>query len=465
MRSEINTENLESPVLRVHVFEKNGSPKPKFAACEIEVNLRFRISDLGTYFFKGFEPLVYDAMLVAASVEFCDKLQHRPAFEWSRSFELLIPVHSPDHWRQEKVSEALHELLGFLTGDKWQISFYCRKKPQGEPPQLTLSLESEIDAVIPFSNGMDSHAVAWLLEREMGRRLVRIRLNPKNDSGNREDMDKLPFASVPYSVKEGEKRFSESSARSRGFKFALISGIAAYLSKSKRIIVPESGQGALGPTLVPSGQAYEDYRCHPLFTKRVETFLQALLGWSVRFEYPRLWSTKGETLKKYLDECKDEKSSLANTRSCWQQNRQVSVSGKARQCGICAACMLRRLSLYTAGFAEPKSAYVWENLGATSFEGGAARDFEKKNITPAMREYAIAGVLHLSHLANLKDSFLDAPVLNLRAAQLESLEDPLTNNARQKLDQLLDRHKLEWEAYMDSLGNKSFIVNWARNQR
>jgi 7-cyano-7-deazaguanine synthase in queuosine biosynthesis len=464
MRPETKAVNLEIPILRVHVVEKNGSPKSNFIACEIDVNLKFRVSDLGTYFFKGFESLVYDAMLVAASVEYCDKIQHRPVFEWARSFELFLPVHDPEHWRQESVLGPLHESLEFLTGDKWQISFYRRKKSQEEPPQLTLNLEQEVDAVIPFSNGMDSHAVAWLLEREMGRKLVRIRLNPKDDSKNREDMDKLPFTSVPYSVKESDKRFSESSARSRGFKFALISGIAAYLSKSKRIIVPESGQGALGPTLVPIGQAYEDYRCHPLFTKRVQAFLQALLGWTVRFEYPRLWSTKGETLKKYLDECKNESSSLANTRSCWQQNRQVSVSGKARQCGICAACMLRRLSLHTSGFVEPKSAYVWENLEASNFEGGAARSFEKKNITPKMRDYAIAGVLHLSHLANLKDSFLDAPILNLRAAQLESLEDPMTNNARQKLDQLLDHHKLEWEAYLDSLGKNSFIVKWARNQ-
>ena len=41
--------------------------------------------------------------------------------------------------------------------------------------------------------------------------------------------------------------------------------------------MPESGQGALGPALAPVGQAYADYRNHPLFTGRMEKFLFALL--------------------------------------------------------------------------------------------------------------------------------------------------------------------------------------------
>ncbi len=53
---------------------------------------------------------------------------------------------------------------------------------------------------------------------------------------------------------------------------------STYLAGASRVIVPESGQGALGPALVPVGQAYVDYRSHPLFTERMERFLAALLG-------------------------------------------------------------------------------------------------------------------------------------------------------------------------------------------
>jgi hypothetical protein len=70
----------------------------------------------------------------------------------------------------------------------------------------------------------------------------------------------------------------EVSGRSRGFKFALISGIAAYLANADEIVIPESGQGALGPVLSDVGHAYPDYRNYPLFTRRMEQFFNVLFG-------------------------------------------------------------------------------------------------------------------------------------------------------------------------------------------
>ena len=99
------------------------------------------------------------------------------------------------------------------------------------------------------------------------------------------------------------RRSVESSGRSRGFKFALLSGVAAYLSGTKQVIVPESGQGALGPSLIPVGQEYEDYRNHPLFTHRMTVFLSALLDHKVRYTHPRLWHTKAETLAEFVANC------------------------------------------------------------------------------------------------------------------------------------------------------------------
>jgi hypothetical protein len=270
-----------------------------------------------------------------------------------------------------------------------------------------------------------------------------------------------PFTAVPYEVRPGGRSFVESSARSRGFKFALISGLAAYLAGAGRVIVPESGQGALGPALVPVGQAYPDYRNHPLFTARMEAFLFALLRYQVRFEYPRLWHTKGETLAAFTRECADAPASWAATRSCWQQNRQISVDHKARQCGICAACLLRRLSVHAAGLTEPGTTYVWEDLGAPEFEGGAAKAFDRRKITGAMREYAIAGALHLDHLAGLRHSPLNAPLVGLNAFQLALACGLSEADSRARLGRLLSQHEREWRGFMDSLGPNSFLADWA----
>ena len=139
----------------------------------------------------------------------------------------------------------------------------------------------------------------------MGDKLIRVRLGSKTSDAQALSRQRQPFTSVPYRVQSGSADFVESSARSRGFKFALISGLAAYLTKAEQVIVPESGQGALGPALITVGQGYEDYRSHPLFTDRMEKFLDALLGHQVRFDFTQLWQTKAETLNKFMNECED----------------------------------------------------------------------------------------------------------------------------------------------------------------
>ncbi len=184
---------------------------------------------------------------------------------------------------------------------------------------------------------------------------MRVRVGPRSASlpGKRE-----PFAKVPYTVAAK----GESSARSRGFKFALISGIAAYLTEAVEIIVPESGQGTFGPALITVAHAYPDYRNHPLFLRRMEQFLASLFGRIFKFSLPRLWHTKGETLKAYA--ALPTGISWRDTKSCWRGARWSSLNGKLTQCGICAACLLRRMSVHAAGLEEPADTYICGDLSA-----------------------------------------------------------------------------------------------------
>jgi hypothetical protein len=238
----------------------------------------------------------------------------------------------------------------------------------------------------------------------------------------------------------------------------MISGLTAYLAKAEQVIVPESGQGSLGPTLVPIGQAYEDYRNHPLFTDLMEQFFDALLSYHLKFEFPRLWYTKGETLKEFVQECEDGQM-WEHTWSCWQSARQASVDGRKRQCGICAACMLRRQSVHAAGLLEPKETYVWENLKARFFDKGMAKGFNQ--VTRALREYAIAGTLHLDHLAALRKSQVGRSSIELCAFQLSRSRRLPEADVKAKLNRLLTQHENEWRDFMDSLGQHSFVADWA----
>lgn len=445
-----------APVLKVHVVEAGARAAASSLRCEIGSELEFSTESLASYFFSEWKPEAWDALLIAAAVEFADKSLRRPAYQWRRAFSLRVPVHDVERWQQPAVAVALREALEYLTGDTWEISFYGRRLEEKRPAQSLFELPSNVEAVIPFSNGLDSRAVAGLMERSMRGGLFRVRLAARLQDCEGLKGRPLAFTNVPYRVGGNSK---ESSARSRGFKFALISGLAAYLSGAKQVLVPESGQGALGPSLVPVGQTYEDYRSHPTFTKKMERLLAALFEVNVEFAFPRLWHTKAETLREFIEVCGDP--SWIGTRSCWQQSRQVGWQGRQRQCGVCAACMLRRMSVHAAGATEPLDRYVWESLDAATFEKGVTRDFPPKRITRRMREYAIAGTLHMDHLAALRrpqfgTSPLEVPALHLsQALCLDRAE------VRQRLARLVRQHASEWSAFVSSLGHRSFIRDWA----
>ena len=293
------TDTAQHEPLRVYVSE-DGRSRAGWKVCHIGEHLSFSPEPLASYFFSDWEPIAFDALLLAAAVEFCDKSKRRPAMRWWREIELRLPVHDLAVWT--RASESLHDALELLTGDRWRIEFAKRRKAVTPPQQGLFNLSQEGPlAIIPFSEGLDSRAVAGLIAKEHGDRLIRVRLGPKqNDRPTDASGRKSPFTAVPYKVNRGEYRFPETSARSRGFKFALLSGLAAYLAKADRVFVPESGQGAIGPSLVPVGQAYEDYRNHPVFSRKMSAFLLALFGVDIRFEFPRLWHTKGETLRDYV---------------------------------------------------------------------------------------------------------------------------------------------------------------------
>ena len=328
MNKTLVTQNL-LPSIRVDVVEPGVRARRNWVECVIGQNLMFDTKGLESYCLATWEPLVYDALVVAAAVQFCDHTRARPAKGWSRDIVLQVAVHDPARWSSSSVSGSLHQALNFLTGDRWTISFSGRREPVPKPRQGRFNMPDGSCIVIPFSEGLDSFIVLGLMEREHGDRLIPVRVGSKSLNRAHHQSPAHPFASVPYHVQPGEYRFAETSARSRGFKFAFLSGIAAYLSGADQIIVPESGQGALGTYLVPVGQTYEDYRNHPLFTARMEAFLVALFGHQVRFTFPRLWHTKGETLGDFVAGGPGS-DRWTDTRSCWQSNRHVSVFGRAR---------------------------------------------------------------------------------------------------------------------------------------
>lgn len=427
--------------------------------CVIGEDLVTHPEKLGRYCSGELDARADDLIVFAGVVAFADRMIKRTtATSWVRDLHITVPVLDVDFWQQQHIEATTRDLLNLLTGDAWQLSFVGRKKPLTVVQQGPLALKgSQPSVVMPYSDGMDSFAVARLLNHEEpDTTLIMVTTGRRRDAD--EDARKGTVTSqrfrfaVPFGV--SSKRFRESSFRSRALIYGTMGAIAAKLSGSKRIVVAESGQGALGPWLTPVGNEAIDLRMHPIYTSALARFVGEVLDADLAFEHPRLWSTKAETLKALV--AAESASGWEKTRSCAGDARHMSLEGSLVQCGVCAACLLRRVSVREAGLDESAVVYMWSDLTAPTLRQAAhagARPTTENDVN-----LAVCGALSLQQLSDAGKEDLSAKAWELAAA----LNTPAERQVLEKnLRRLVAAHSQEWCRFVDAQGRKSFLAKWA----
>ncbi len=441
------------------VIEKGQAPNracPKDAeAAEIGSKIEFNAAALDTLDVKGCHALHYDLLVLCAAIEFADRKWKRPQC-WSRCLHLTVPVIELSTWKRSEVVDNLNRALRHLTGDGWHFTFVQAKNrsPIGER-QGELNFSTAKTFAIAYSDGLDSRAVAALCggnDEALGIRVANYRHRLKNGD--------ICFTQIPFQVKG--YRSNESSFRSRGFQFAAVTAIAAHLSGVCRIVVPESGQGALGPVLLPLHNIYPDYRNHPTFFRKMERFIKSVLSYQVQYEQPRLWFTKGQTLRAFLDIQGKTTADLTNARSCWQKRRIVNTGNGRKHCGLCAACMLRRMSLHAAGIREESNVYVVSDLTAPNINQ-ALIDISQRADKNIMIEYGSVGTRHLQHLADM--AYLPDDRLRMDVSEISASTGVTYDETMMKLRAMLVMHANEWQDFLSSQGGHSFLRGWLEGGR
>ena len=206
--------------LTLNIIEKgtdstNGSDNQVLVA-EIGTEIVFDPSILDTYHYAGWKPVHHDLLVVCAAVEFADRRRARRATQWSRQFQINLPVFELDAWEQADVQEHLHDTLRHLTGDDWQFGFRQAADPYTahHVRQCMLPFGNNKQFAIAYSDGIDSRCVSGLFD--VGDSAVRVRVTKSKD---RIKQGERPFDQVPFAVKVSFA--GESEVRSRGFKFAV----------------------------------------------------------------------------------------------------------------------------------------------------------------------------------------------------------------------------------------------------
>lgn len=410
-----------------------------------------------SYCHKGWSNIHHDLLIVCAAVEFADRRWARGNAHWARHFHVTVPVIELATWQDAAVRQSLCDTLRHLTGDEWRFSFVRHEGvATSKPRQGALFLNQPKAFAIAYSEGLDSLSVSGLYNENDTAVSVRV-----SKFKQRPRKDERPFDRLPFDVNLGKKGY-EDSARSRGFKFAAVTAIASQLSDVSRIIVPESGQGALGPVLLPLLNIYPDYRNHPTFFRKMERFIKALLGVDLTYEQPRLWHTKGQTIAAFLAKAGVKPRQVIETRSCWQQRYNVSFGGKKHQCGVCAACLLRRMSLHASGVDEPLENYAIADLQAARFSDALPK-LNSFRASSTLYDYGYMGARHLQQLADMA-SVPDA-ALKPHAFQIAEAIGSSVDDVTSQLRDMLVQHSKEWAAFEQHQGEKSFLQLWTKGGR
>lgn len=425
-------------------------------SCVLGRNLVINSSQLGRYCSGTLNARADDLVVLAGLVAYADRsIKRATSRTWTRNIHITVPVLDPDFWQQKSTRDSLCRLLNLLTGDAWHVSFSHRRDALAVEPQSSLSLRSIVAPVVmPYSDGMDSFVVARLLnEMEADSTLIMVTTGRRRDPDahaekGTKSSQRFRFA-VPFKIKS--EHFHEASYRSRALIYGTMGSIAAKLTGSSRIVVAESGQGALGPWLAPVGNEAIDVRMNPLFTTKLAEFVGAVLGSNVVFEHPRLWSTKGQTLKALVKY--GAANGVENTRSCARDARNMSHDRKHIQCGVCAACLLRRVSILEAGLEESPDAYMWSDLSAPTLEKAAR--VGSRATTKNDEDQAVCGALSLQQLADVP---LDS--LSSKAWELSHSVGHPEPEVESKLRGLVGQHAIEWRRFVDAQGPHSFLRQW-----
>lgn len=288
---------------------------------------------------------------------------------WTRQLDVVIAVIDPAFWNTQRAS--LNQVLRFLTGDIWALSFIAGgfdKEFVSQKPAL------EEDAVTLMSGGMDSLIGAIDLASE-GDRLLAV---SQISTGDREKQ--AVFAGA---IAGGMRHFQanhnarpadnvETSQRARSFVFIAL-GVLAATSLAKyqngaviKLYIPENGFISLNIPLTPLRVGSLSTRTtHPFYIKQVQALLQSA-GLRIMLVNPYQFKTKGEM----LINCKDQAllQRYASTATSCGRFARHGFS----HCGRCVPCLVRRAAFLKWG-KQDGTGYRYNNLSlvnsrASSFD-------------------------------------------------------------------------------------------------
>ena len=385
-----------------------------------------------------------DLLRIASSVYFVDKVVRRrrgkgPA-EWPRSISCSIELQDWEFWSEVAHRELLEETIGFVSGDVWRFEFVAGGDNTGcdqesfFPQMVDLSRPS---VACLYSGGLDSAAgLAYRLSEGVGSHVLAVVVRHRSDIGalarkqlkalaRKFDCKILPVVVPVNVVSADEIGATEPSQRARSFLFVSVGGVVAWATGSRRLELYESGVGAVNFPLLAGMEGSQATRsCHPHFLDLMTKLLTLAAEKPVEVVLPFKMLTKGEVTKALAGESLQELA--VSTASCVSYPIREK---EAKSCGVCPACLFRRVALHAAGIEETSGTYQCDLL--------------KQHVWPTPEpemKYLKAFLLMVEQLSEVDEGRLP-PLLSRHLADTKILAN---GQSERPYVELYGRYRQEW---------------------
>ena len=67
------------PSKRINIVLENGQERANWINCKVGADIQFNTAGLESYYFANWEPIIFDAFLLIAAIDFCDRTVKRPS--------------------------------------------------------------------------------------------------------------------------------------------------------------------------------------------------------------------------------------------------------------------------------------------------------------------------------------------------------------------------------------------------
>jgi len=443
------------------------SPKPKKNPIEVQAvlgkgkDIYANPSLLHEYCFASPTNEAVDFITILGSIWFADRaIRRQPAKGWGRFIRLSIPVLEPGKWSKLPTVSRLQECLDYLTGDKWALTFTKRRRaPVGTHGSSLVQLPQGEYIGVPYSGGIDSYSqVKLLLSHEPRTNLICTFTSTKASAESWQALCKSnakpdrKLLSIPIPMRVTAPRHSEMTFRTRPFVFYGLAAYAAVLAGSKRVLIPENGQGSLGGSLALLGNEHPHRSCYPGFPHRLREVLALCLGKEIVFEHPGLMMTKGQVIEQLAR--KEPSLDWSSKWSCAHDQRHSNLHKKRVHCGVCGGCILRRMSMNSAGINE-KTEYLFADLGASTIEASLPKG-KKVKAFKAMKDVAGNSARDMQRLASFAGDANNWEIQQV-AMDVSDFKKISPQEALKQVLELFECHRGEWSAFLQKCGSSSWL--------